>query len=71
MSLTSSTAKEEKPLTTETITEKTQLSTYAVIRATPRAYPLGWAPATGFRPGRRSIHVAKITGPLLLLICNG
>ena len=56
---------------TETITEKTQLSTYAVVRATPRADALGYALATGFRPGRRGIHVAKITGPLLVLICNG
>jgi hypothetical protein len=58
-------------VTTETITEKTQLSTYAVVRATPRADALGYAPASGFRPGRCSIHVAKTTGPLLLLICNG
>ncbi len=58
-------------MTTETITEKTQLSTYAVVRATPRADVLGYALASGFRPGRRSIHAAKITGPLLLLTCNG
>jgi hypothetical protein len=56
---------------TETIAEKAQLSTYAVVRATPRADALGCALASGFRPVRRSIHVAKITGPLLLLICNG
>ena len=62
MPLTSRTAKWEKPLTTETIAEKTQLNTYPLVRATPRADALGCAPAIGSRPGRHSIHVTKAIG---------
>jgi hypothetical protein len=71
MSLTCRTAKLEKPLATETITEKTQVSTYAVVRAPPRGDALRYAAATGSPPDRLSIQVAKATGTLLLLSCNG
>jgi hypothetical protein len=71
MPLTRRTVRQENPLTTRTITKKAQVRTYALARAGTGGRRPRCAPGTGSLPGRLGIQVAKDTGTLLLLICNG
>ncbi len=71
MALTPRTARQEFPLPTRTITKKAQLRAYALTRVgTGGRRPLVRS-RHRFPPGRPTVQVAKDTGTLLLLICNG